>query len=282
MPKLIEIYSENNALPECLAQKLITTKDALMLDVEERAKDILESLANSSRHTTRYYNVMEKLLDSFIDRVRKTILPGNLEDWWGYSYSISYRGIVLFLNHLSGALINEDGTDVNCQYVDQSFPLASIRARMLSVDEYAKLYDLQQVTVRQWIRRGKLRTVEKVGNSWLISELTDVPKHGFEPAIYRWDDELSDLPEGFEYINGYRLARFMKGDSADTIQVFLNAIVGNRPQKKTIALTAAERERLEAFFIANPDVSYTSKSYSFHWKKQPGEIVRRLDEEVEG
>ena len=146
---------------------------------------------------------MKKLLDLFYARVEKTILPKQLEDWWFYSYDVSYRGIHLYLNHYKAVYLNEEKTESGFEELDQVFKLLEIPAIMLTVDEYAKLYQVEQVTVRQWIRRCKLRTVLKEGKEWRISVLTDVPGRGFEPARYRWFKELSDLPPEFEYLNLY-------------------------------------------------------------------------------
>ena len=152
---------------------------------------------------------------------------------------------------------------------------------MLSVDEYAKLYEVEQVTVRQWIRRCKLRTVEKAGKEWRISELTDVPKRGFEPAQYRWRAELTDLPVGFEFLNDYIMATLVKSDSGDAFKVLFTDGTGVQSKTRAMELTNEEREKLESYFIANHDVSYASEGYSYWWKKkepEPDDVEEEDDE----
>lgn len=273
MAKFIEVQADVDRLPDCIGDRLITTKQDLLWDIDKRSKALLESLSSSNRHTARYYSVMEELLKAFRKRIHDTILPHNLEDWWFYSYEISYHGVGLFLEHMGSAWLNEEQTESDGETIDQIFPLVFIPAKMLSVDEYAKLYEVEQVTVRQWIRRCKLRTVEKAGKEWRISELTDVPKRGFEPAQYRWRGRvLTDLPDGFEFLNDYVMATLVRGETADTYHVLFTDGSG-RPDFKTKALdlTNEEREKLESFFIASPDVSYASESHAYWWKKKEPE-----------
>ena len=283
MTKFIEVQADVDRLPECIGDRLITTKQDLLWDIDSRTKSLLASLSGSNKHTARYYSVMEDLLKAFRKRIQDTILPHNLEDWWFYSYEISYHGVALLLEHMGSAWLNEDQTDTDGQTIDQIFPLVYIPARMLSVDEYAKLYEVEQVTVRQWIRRCKLRTVEKAGKEWRISELTDVPKRGFEPAQYRWRGRvLENLPEGFDFLNEYIMATLIKGDTADTYKVLFTDGSGPKPKTLAYELTNEERERLETYFIASPDVTFASESHSYWWKKkEPESDPDEIEEDCE-
>jgi hypothetical protein len=97
MAKYIEVQADVDRLPDCIGDRLITTKEELLWDIDQRTKSLLDSLASSNRHTARYFSVMEDLLKVFRSRIAHTILPRNLEDWWFYSYEISYHGVGLFL-----------------------------------------------------------------------------------------------------------------------------------------------------------------------------------------
>ena len=266
MANYIEIESKKDKLPAFLRERMLTTKEDLLKDVKIRTETILESLSNSNRHTMHYYNRVEELLKVFYNQLEDTVLPKKLEDWWFYSYEISYRGVGLYLEHMGSATVNKEKTDSSSQDIDQVFVLVFVPAKMLTVDEYSKLYEVEQVTVRQWIRRCKLRTVEKEGKEWRISELTDIPKRGFEPAQYRWRKELFDLPEGFEFLNEYKLATLIKDPKDDAFKILFTE--GRGPSSKTIALELTDEERLtlETYFIANRDVSFASESHAFWWK----------------
>lgn len=273
MSKYYEIQAEVDRLPDAIGDRLLTTKQELLWDIRDRRDKILSSISNSNRHTTRYYSVMEALLDQFYAIVKKTVLPNRLEDWWFYSYEISYKGIALFLEHMESAFMNEEMTEASSETMDQIFVLLFIPAKMLSVEEYSKLYEVEPVTVRQWIRRCKLRTVTKAGKEWRISELTDIPKRGFEPAQYRWRAELTDLPSGFEYLNEYKQATLGKKNDNSGYWVLFSEANGTNSKTRSVDLNNEERETLETFFIGNDNVQYASESLSYFWK------IKKEDEE---
>lgn len=63
--------------------------------------------------------------------------------------------------------------------------LYSVPFPVLSCAAFAKRCGVDQVTVRQWIRRGKLRTAFKVGRDWMIPATTKPPARGFVPGSYQ-------------------------------------------------------------------------------------------------
>lgn len=278
MSRYKELLAEYDRMPQYLEEQVISTKSDLLAEIKVRKTDILCALENSNRHTTSYYKVMEELLEQFEARIKKTVLPKRLEDWWRYSFEITHRGIMLTLEHIQSAFVNEEETEYSDEVVDQIFPLVFVRAKMLTVDEYAKLYEIEPVTVRQWIRRCKLRTVEKAGKEWRISVLTDVPKRGFESAQYRWWTELPNVPEGLEYVNDYKLATIVKSGTEELIAIFSEA-AGPNSKVSQIRMTTAEREQLETFFIGNPLVEYASESMTFNHKKKKEPEIDFDDEE---
>lgn len=66
---------------------------------------------------------------------------------------------------------------------------------LLSCPEFAKRCGVEQVTVRQWIRRGKLRSAIRFGRDWKIPSTTKRPTEGFTPAFYHI---ISHIPEEAE------------------------------------------------------------------------------------
>ena len=71
------------------------------------------------------------------------------------------------------------------------------------MEENAKEYGVETVTVRQWIRRGKIRNAVKNGREWLIPELTELPGRGYTSAIYMWYEYLYDLPNEYKFLTDY-------------------------------------------------------------------------------
>lgn len=258
----------NEEMPELLAKDIIRTKDELNATILYESKKLLESIRKSNHYTVRFMLVMESLLDRFQRQVDEAILPERLEDWWGYTYEITYKGAMLCLEHISEVCIDEDGESIASYMSNAVYPLIFIRTKMLTVDEYARLYEIEPVTVRQWIRRCKLRSVEKAGKEWRISELTDVPRRGFEPAQYRWREVLENLPIGFEYMNDYKLCTIVQSEANKNLYNVLFSDMGGI-DSKCIAyeIDEKEHETLEAFLIGNPKVTYTGTSWSYMAKR---------------
>lgn len=54
----------------------------------------------------------------------------------------------------------------------------------MTVTEYAEMNSVTETTVRQWIRRGKLRRAKKQGRDWIIPSIYERPIRGFVNVIY--------------------------------------------------------------------------------------------------
>lgn len=284
MPKYIEMQSEYDRLPDNLFECLMVTKRDVQWELDYRLNTLYESAGNDSWHSIKYYTLLKDLIRSFKRKLELTVLPKHLEDWWRYTYELSHKGVRLYVEHINTVWLNEETGEIDEVTVDQVFPLISYDARMLTVDEYAKLYDVEPVTVRQWIRRGKLRAAEKAGKEWRISELTDVPGRArYEPATYKWISQLKDIPEEFAFLSNYTSIEIRKRElnvtPADPEITFI-AFLFSRAERGNGAaarLTDTAKERLEAFLIANPDVLYTGNTRSYSYKHE-GSIYKDGDE----
>ena len=272
MSSYTELHSEYDQMPEFTEKILMRHKIDVknMLDYHLNAIDFTRK--DDRFHSAKYYVVLEDLIKAFMRKVYLTVLPQNLEPWWRYSYEISHKGICLYLEHIGTIWINDENGETDEETVDQVFPLVRVDAKMLTVDEYAKLYGVEQVTVRQWIRRGKLREAEKAGKEWRISELTDVPGRytAFTDTTYKWIAELKNLPEGFDFLNKYDSVEIRKRE-INTVgggkDYYL--ILSSRARKKddSVAMEISEKQRedLEYYLISNPDVLYTGNTKVYNY-----------------
>jgi hypothetical protein len=140
---------------------------------------------------------MQRRMDlcrAFYERVKACKLPKLTELWWFYGYLFEDDRIVLELCTASDVDIDDKGNIGWSTTVEHV--LISQECKMLSVEEFASDWGVEPVTVRQWIRRGKLRTAKKVGRNWLIPELADRPVRGYESAHYLLIDPKSiQIPE---------------------------------------------------------------------------------------
>ena len=62
--------------------------------------------------------------------------------------------------------------------------------------------NVQPVAVRQWIRRGKLRPIQKQGMDWLIASIAAPPTRHYISVIYEWDQIDRELYKMFPYLKG--------------------------------------------------------------------------------
>ena len=76
---------------------------------------------------------------------------------------------------------DEDGEPTSVSVMPgQTFELVTVPSALLSVEEYAAVYNVSVTTVRQWIRRGKIRSAIKNGCEWSIPELAAVSGRGYQ------------------------------------------------------------------------------------------------------
>ena len=273
--RYIELQSEFDSLPDRLSERLMVTKRDVQWELDYRLNTLYEFAGNDSWHSGKYYALLKDQIRKFKRKLELTVLPRTLEDWWRYTYELSHKGVRLYVEHINTIWLNEDTGELDEETVDQVFPLISYDARMLTVDEYAKLYDVEPVTVRQWIRRGKIREAEKAGKEWRISELTDVPRRArYEPATYKWISRLKDVPDEFSFLSDYTNIDIRKRElnvAEEAPEITYIAFLTSRAERGdgvTVRLTDEARDRLETYLIANPDVLFTGNTRSFSYKHE--------------
>ncbi len=273
--RYLELQSEFDSLPDRLSERLMVTKRDVQWELDYRLNTLYEFAGNDSWHSGKYYALLKDQIRNFKRKLELTVLPRTLEDWWRYTYELSHKGVHLYVEHINTIWLNEDTGELDEETVDQVFPLISYDARMLTVDEYAKLYDVEPVTVRQWIRRGKIREAEKAGKEWRISELTDVPRRArYEPATYKWISRLKDVPDEFSFLSDYTNIDIRKRElnvAEEAPEITYIAFLTSRAERGdgvTVRLTDEARDRLETYLIANPDVLFTGNTRSFSYKHE--------------
>lgn len=166
-------------------------------------KDIL----NSFNKTIEYYENEDESNDTnemkerklevcyrFKRALEKCKLP-ELKDLWFYDYNFNGDSINLELCLLDSI----HDTSYSVENV-----LLSIKCNYLTVDEYAKIQNVSPITVRQWIRRGKLRHAKKNGRDWIIPSLEKKPNRGYTPVTYEWEEALPEsILEEFPFLRSF-------------------------------------------------------------------------------
>lgn len=128
-----------------------------------------------------------KLCEKFIAAVKKCKLPVLTELWWFYEYQFLENSIEL--NLCQADEIEVENGEISGMSSNVEHTLITVECNYLTVEQYAAMHKVEPITVRQWIRRGKLRHAKKNGRDWLIPDTEDKPRRGFTSVQYIVDNE---------------------------------------------------------------------------------------------
>ena len=219
-------------------------------------KDVITSLStfikenedgeSGYEYSSNKREILRKMLAQFHKKIETAEIP-DLDDWWYYEIDISNVSCELLLCQCEEIQFDEGGTmSEMVSHIDYS--LVTVECEYLSVEEYSKLYDVTTITVRQWIRRGKLRSAKKVGGEWLIPELADRPGRGFESVTYSWENGLPEyITEQFSFLKN-AAEIYIEQDETDKSRFLF------KTDKSEGSLSTEEREKLELTLLSSPDI----------------------------
>ena len=240
-------------MADVFRKQRFTSKEDILDWIKEARKRIIRKSEKDKKHSAAYYHIYQKMLEEFYDRIKQIKLFNRLEDFWYYMISFSDTGAKLFLCYADKCEYNEKGHVIQIGQ-GQILPLIIIPAKNLTVEEYANMYGVGVGTVRQWIRRGKIRNAKKRGREWLIPELTELPGRGYQSGVYEWYEYLEDLPEEYEFLRKYTVVIINQNRDNKKEYEVTYAAGGVRPEKKEYS--EIERERLELFLISHPQIHF--------------------------
>lgn len=258
----------------------LRTKDALLKSIRTTQENYRkEAESEKPQYPQALYPQLDDLLERFYHKVLVQNLPEPLPDWWCYSYEITAFGIELLLNRHEWT--HDYGGSYDCQRWKE-LTLLQVPAKMLTTGEFARLRGVEDVTVRQWIRRGKIRAAVKYGNEWRISALTRIPKErgSYVECAFYWEDTLPELPEKWSWLNHFHCIYLTRGQRdrkrflvtlkektpyKDWEMNWLRRSEKSDPQarkvlpeekldwKDRVILDSTEREALELYLIGCPE-----------------------------
>lgn len=232
---------------EIFRQEYSQTKEEIIEEFKSHYnyyKDNDDSENQTKEHKAKYL----KLCQKFLEKLEKIKLPELTDDWWCYSYLLKNDSIDLALSFCEELEV-EDGEVIGATFSDE-FILLSVRCEYMTVAEYAKLYNVTEITVRQWIRRGKIRTAKKEGRDWIIPDIADKPRRGFEDVSYSWEELTPKIVEKYPFLEGYREALiFQNEDDKGLFDVTL--INHKKGRREKIQISNSKRENLELELISS-------------------------------
>lgn len=260
-------FTWESAEPEFISKALIKDGRTVLEVAKKKKKAIMERLKNSCDHSAAYCEAMENLLNNFIAKVAANPIMTITAPWWGYSIEMESNKIELFLYRIDViAFTKKKDNKITCKWIDKrgNYSICKSSCKKLTVEEYADKYGVKPVTVRQWIRRGKLRSAEKIGSEWKIPELSDIPKRGYLPGHYMLNENCAEeLPEEYQYLAKACLITIMQ--SCTNRNIYNVHCFSKKGDYEKIQMNEREREKLELFLISTSYFNYMflgKKEYS--------------------
>ncbi|MCX8129701.1 MAG: helix-turn-helix domain-containing protein [Clostridia bacterium] len=205
-----------------------------------------EKLNEESGYSSEVVKNRIKLCNKFIAAVKKCKLPVLTDLWWFYEYQFLGNSIELHLSQASEIEVENGEISVMTSTVEHT--LITVECDYLTVEKYASMLGIEPVTVRQWIRRGKLRHAKKNGRDWLIPSTEDKPQRGFSPVQYLVENEAQIDSGEFPLLSACdSISIFQSQDNKSKFICYLN----NYKTKfhSELELTRSEVERLEHTII---------------------------------
>ena len=280
--KILKYRAESFYLEEEL-KRLISTSILKKEDILAIRGDFIERIKSYLSEKEFSEELIEKLsgeVDLFFTKVEKSTLP-LLNDAWHYVLILTEKSITLSMRCIGLSVDLDDHYNKKhiWKQVTADYPLIVHELPMLSVNDYSALYGVEAVTVRQWIRRGKLRTAYKNEKEWLIPFLCELPKSKrYAPVCYTFKNDEIVFPAGFEFLKAYDY--ILISATEESLSLFhleayknvSNDEVFNRMVKENISkeeamrlyerkeiITKKEKELLELFCIQHKDISCNSE-----------------------
>ncbi len=205
-----------------------------------------------------------ELCRRFLDKLQACHLPTQTSPRWFYEYDFKDTSIELNLCRATELEWKDDGLEMTSEV---EFTLISVECEMLSVDEFAELHGVASVTVRQWIRRGKLRTARKVGGEWVIPELADKPGRGYKPAWYVMEEPGAICIEEYPFVEHSEMI-LIDQDEDDKDLFHVKFVNRGRETPQVLDLGRKDTEALERALIATGKTTQAGRI-----QYVPGKIV---------
>jgi excisionase family DNA binding protein len=218
-------------------------------------EDVLKSLElfvehEKSYEEPRYSNKVVKnrvkLCEKFIAAVKKCKLPVLTELWWFYEYQFLGNSIELHLSQANEIEVKND--EISSMTTTVEHTLIKVECDYLTVEQYASMLGIEPVTVRQWIRRGKLRHAKKNGRDWLIPNTEDKPERGFHSVQYIIENEAQIESDEFPLLSTCDSITILQNqENKSKFICYLNNY--QTKFRSELELTRSEVERLEHTII---------------------------------
>ena len=243
---------------EYFINNMLINKEDVLLSVRDYIEYCKETKEENWSKKKR--EIIIEILFNFYNTIEDFDFPVENSKRWYYEYFWNRDGISLELMYCDELTLDEEG-ELDSLSSSNSIIIIEEKCSYLTVEEYAKIYDIKPTTVRQWIRRGKIRNAKKIGRDWLISELADKPQKGYTNVSYFLKYLSNEILEKYPYLEKYENLAISKSNlENDMYEILLSSKKEKYPYER-MYLNTAEREKLELMLISENEV-YADETFS--------------------
>ena len=233
-----------NVKEELFRENYLFTREDILMSLEFFIKH--EKLNEEPGYSNEVVKNRIKLCEKFYAAVKKCKLPVLTELWWFYEYH--FLGNSIELNLCQADEIEVKNDEISGMTATVEHTLITVECDYLTAEQYASMLGIEPVTVRQWIRRGKLRHAKKNGRDWLVPNTEDKPRRGFTSVQYIVEKEAQIESDEFPLLSACDSIFILQDqDNKSKFICYLN----NYKTKfhSELELTRSEVERLEHTII---------------------------------
>lgn len=262
-----KVLLKTDVEPSVVSEELMKTEADIRRGLKNFRTIVLDSVKKDISHSIGYLKTIEELFQQFQNDLMRNRIPELTTPWWYYSFSFDVEGISLYLNHMEHlSFEEEDGQVKRMAYShDGVYKLVERPIKKLTVEEYAEKFGVEPVTVRQWIRRGKIRNATKTGNEWRLSELSDLPERGFKKAAFSVKPAIvpnEPYPDEYSFLNDAIFVYIKRNENDSSTYKVLAGKLGGIEKSTEKIMTAREREKFELFLITRDEFVFQERQYS--------------------
>ena len=233
---------------------MIRNKRDLIASVESYIEQLQQADSDSIKHPSRHQLVID-MFQKFLLNIKNMELPALTKPLTCYEYYLRHDGISLEISHFDYIIFDKDNSVK--ESVASSREIYQLPCELLTVSEYADLSGVTVITVRQWIRRGKLRTAQKNGRDWLIPSLSMPPQRGYVSATYSWDHLSNTISSRYPFLPAS--GSLYMHQATDNKQLFIALITTKADNSyQELQFDSNDRERLELALISESTVNIES------------------------
>mgnify|MGYP001003886288 CR=1 FL=1 len=199
---------------------------------------------------------LAELISTFCDKIEKTPLANLNTPFCAYEVDIVDTEVKLNISEYYEITFDDDG-EMNEASSTVTPDIIVATAPYIPIHQFADMQGVKIGTVRQWIRRGKIRNVKKVGSEWLIASTEGKPCRGFNGGTYYCVDEDGDISKLLPLKEGTHSIELWKVDPyCEECLATLSDCEGQKIDE--IKLNRAAREKLEHALAASENIKFQS------------------------